>query len=189
MIIPGCSHAAKPLVEHYHNWVKHQGCKGPAKQICLDCGTNLIEACQIRFTDPHKSKVTRYHSEEDCSWGFNPPQVSHVGVAWQQMIGMCLVMLDSILQQITPSHLMHVLSTLMAKVTGMINSRPFYPILTEPESHFLLTPAILLTKKACTLLPPTGEFKEFIIHRQQWSKVQHSRDRKSKRLNSSNIQK
>ncbi|KAI4871708.1 hypothetical protein NFI96_005782 [Prochilodus magdalenae] len=151
--------------------------RGPAKQIRSDCGTNFVGASkelEIMQTDPNVSKVKRYLSEEGCSWVFNPPHASHMGGAWERMIGVARRILDSMLQQTSPSRLTHdVLSTLMAEVTGIINSRPLTPILSDPDSPFLLTPAMLLTQKTCTLLPPPGDFKESDIHRQQWRQVQH----------------
>ena len=151
--------------------------RGPAKQIRSDCGTNFIGACkelEILLTDPHGPKVSKYLSGEGCSWIFNPPHASHMGGVWERMIGVSRRILDSMLQQASPSRLTHdVLSTLMAEVTGIVNSRPLTPISTDPDSPFLLTPAMLLTQKICTLFPPPGDFKEADLHRQQWRQVQH----------------
>ncbi|XP_049336234.1 uncharacterized protein LOC125802385 [Astyanax mexicanus] len=151
--------------------------RGPAKQIRSDCRTNFVWACkdlEIILTEPHASNVKRHLSEKGCSWVFNPPHASHMGGAWKRMIGVARRILDSMLQQTSPSRLTHdVLFTFMAEVTGIINSRPLTPILTDPDSPFLLTPAMLLTQRACTLLPPPGDFKESDIHRQQWRQVQH----------------
>lgn len=124
--------------------------------------------------DPQEPSVRKYLSGEGCSWVFNPPHASHMGGAWERMIGVSRRILDSMLQQISPSRLTHdVLSTLMAEVTGIVNSRPLVPISTDPDSPFLLTPAMLLTQKGHTLLPPPGDFKETNLHRQQWRRVQH----------------
>lgn len=151
--------------------------RGPAKQIRSDCGTNFVGACkelEIVLNDPQEPSVRKYLGGEGCSWVFNPPHASHMGGAWERMIGVSRRILDSMLQQISPSCLTHeVLSTLMAEVTGIVNSRPLVPISTDPDSPFLLTPAMLLTQKGHTLLPPPGDFKETNLHRQQWRRVQH----------------
>lgn len=151
--------------------------RGPVKQIRSDCGTNFVGACkelEIVVNDPQEPSVRKYLSGEGCSWVFNPPHASHMGGAWERMIGVSRRILDSMLQQISPSRLTHeVLSTLMAEVTGIVNSRPLVPISTDPDSPFLLTPAMLLTQKGHTLLPPPGDFKETNLHRQQWRRVQH----------------
>ncbi len=73
--------------------------------------------------------------EKGCTWVFNPPHASHMGGAWERMIGVSRRILGSMLQQISPSCLTHeVLSTLMAEVTGIVNSRPLAPISTDPDS-------------------------------------------------------
>ncbi len=144
--------------------------RGPAKQIRSDCGTNFVGACkelEIVLADSREPNVKRYLSGEGCTWVFNPPHASHMGGACERMIGVSRRILDSMLQQISPSCLTHeVLSTLMAEVTGIVNSRPLAPISTDPDSPFLLTPAMLLTQKGHTLLPPPGEFKETNLHTQ-----------------------
>ncbi len=153
--------------------------RGPAKQIRSDCGTNFVGACkelEIVLADSREPNVKRYLSGEGCTWVFNPPHASHMGGAWERMIGVSRRILGSMLQQISPSCLTHeVLSTLMAEVTGIVNSRPLAPISTDPDSPFLLTPAMLLTQKGHTLLPPPGEFKETNLHRQQWETSTTSR--------------
>ncbi|XP_061908363.1 uncharacterized protein LOC133653277 isoform X1 [Entelurus aequoreus] len=151
--------------------------RGPAKQIRSDCGTNFIGACKelhMVLTDPKEPNVRKYLGEEGCTWIFNPPHSSHMGGAWERMIGVSRRILDSMLQESSRSHLTHeVLSTLMAEVTAIINARPLTPISSDPESPFLLTPASLLTQKLCTLPAPPGTFDNKDLYRQQWRKVQH----------------
>ena len=151
--------------------------RGPAKQIRSDCGTNFTGACKelhMLLTDPDEPNVRKYLGEEGCSWIFNPPHSSHMGGAWERMIGISRRILDSMLKENSQSRLTHeVLSTLMAEVTAIINARPLAPISSDPESPFLLTPASLLTQKVCTLLPPPGTFDSKDLHRQQWRQVQH----------------
>ncbi|KAI5085501.1 hypothetical protein C0J45_2267, partial [Silurus meridionalis] len=145
--------------------------------IRSDCGTNFVGACkelEIVLTYSEQHSVKRYLGGEGCSWVFNPPHASHMGGAWEQMIGVFRRILDSMLQQISPSCLTHeVLSTLMAEVTGIVNSRPLVPISSDPDSPFLLMPAMLLTQKGHTVLSPPGDFKETDLHSQQWRWVQH----------------
>lgn len=73
-----------------------------------------------------------------------------------------------------PTRLAHeVLSTLIAEVTAIINTRPLAPISSHAESTFLLTPALLLTQKGCPNLPPPGTIDSTDLHRQQWRQVQY----------------
>ncbi|XP_066544907.1 uncharacterized protein LOC136712312 isoform X2 [Amia ocellicauda] len=145
---------------------------GPPKLIRSDCGTNIKGACkelQILLEDTNEPSMQRYLSEEGCMWIFNPPHSSHMGGVWERMIGVSRQILDFMLSQISPSCLTHeVLSTLMAEVTAIINARPLTPISTDGELPFLLTPAMILTKKICT--PPHDNAD---LHCQQWKRVQH----------------
>ncbi|XP_051792766.1 uncharacterized protein LOC127530319 [Acanthochromis polyacanthus] len=151
--------------------------RGPAKQIRSDCGTNFTGACKelhMLLTDPEEPNVRKYLGEEGCTWIFNPPHSSHMGGAWERMIGVSRRILDSMLNETSHSRLTHeVLSTFMAEVTAIINARPLTPISSDPESPFLLTPTSLLTQKVCTLPPPPGTFDNKDLHRQQWRQVQH----------------
>lgn len=118
--------------------------------------------------------VSRYLSEEGCTWTFNLPHSSHMGGAWERMIGISRRILDSMLCQVIPSRLTHeVLSTFMAEVCAIINVRPLTPISTDSESPFLLTPAMILMQKTFTPWPPLVSFEKTDLYRQQWKRMQH----------------
>ncbi|XP_019713518.1 uncharacterized protein LOC109508118, partial [Hippocampus comes] len=115
--------------------------RGPVKQIRSDCGTNFkgtSKELHMLATDPEEPNVNKYLGEQGCTWIFNPPHSSHMGGAWERMIGVSRRILDSMLQENHQSRLTHeVLSTLMAEVTAIINARPLAPISSDPESPFL----------------------------------------------------
>lgn len=144
--------------------------RGPAKTIHSDCGTNFKGACkELCILLQDEKALPRYLSEEGCTWKFNPPHASHMGGTWERMIGVSRRILDSMLSQISSSLLTHeVLSTLMAKITAIINARPLTPISSDADTPFLLTPAMILPQKICTPLPPPGSFETADLHRQQW---------------------
>lgn len=151
--------------------------RGPAKIIRSDCGTNFTGACRelnmlvVSSKDP---SMTKYLSDEGCKWIFNPPHSSHMGGAWERMIGLSRRILDSMLPQISSSHLTHeMLSTLMAEVCAIINARPLVSISTDPESPLLLTPAMILSQKVCTPSAPPGSFENADLYRKQWKRVQY----------------
>ncbi|XP_067380596.1 uncharacterized protein [Channa argus] len=151
--------------------------RGPVKQIRSDCGTNFRGACKelrMLLDDKTKPNVLRYLSKEGCAWIFNPPHSSHMGGAWERMIGISRRILDSMLSQTSSSCLTHeVLSTLMAEVCAIINARPIAPISSDPESPFLLTPAMILTQKTSSSYPPPGTFGTSDLYHKQWKRVQH----------------
>lgn len=151
--------------------------RGPVKLIRSDCGTNFKGACselKVLLQDDKEPNVSRFLSEEGCTWIFNPPHSSHMGGVWERMIGVSRRILDSMLSQIQPSHLTHeVLSTLMAEVSAIINARPLTTISTDANAPSLLTPTMILTQKVCSPHPPPGCFVDADLHRQQWRRVQH----------------
>ncbi|XP_049332403.1 uncharacterized protein LOC125799519 [Astyanax mexicanus] len=150
--------------------------RGPAKQLRSDCGTNFIGAfkeLQMDSQRPCPHSVEDYLSQQRCTWVFNPPHSSHMGGTWERMIGVARRILGSMLLKVGPSKLSHeVLTTFMAEVCAIVNARPLVPVSTDPESPFILTPAMLLTQKTSTSLPPATEFTKGDLLKNQWKRVQ-----------------
>ena len=64
------------------------------------------------------------------------------------MIGMVRKILDSMLLEPVNRNLTHdTLSTLMAEVSAIVNSRPLACVSTDPDSPFVLSTNALLTQK------------------------------------------
>ncbi|KAK0132470.1 hypothetical protein N1851_032648 [Merluccius polli] len=151
--------------------------RGPAKQIRSDCGTNFVGASrelEMDKTSPTFQKVEKYLSTQSCTWVFNPPHASHMGGAWEHMIGIACRILDCMLLEENKSCLTHeVLTTFMSEVTAVMNARPLIPVSSDPESPLILTPAMLLTlKTGSTPPPPPGHFDEADLFKEEWKQVQ-----------------
>ncbi|XP_039511744.1 uncharacterized protein LOC120467053 [Pimephales promelas] len=152
--------------------------RGPAKQIRSDCGTNFIGASrdlEMVKTNPGFNSVEEYLHTQGCTWVFNPPHASHMGGAWERMIGIARRILDCMLLEQRRSHLTHeVLTTLMAEVAAIMNARPLIPVSSDPESLLILTPATLLTLKTGSTPPPppSGSYQEAHLIREEWKRVQ-----------------
>lgn len=114
-----------------------------------------------------------YLSEQGCTWIFNPPHASHMGGAWERMIGIARRILDSMfLQQGHSSHESHeTLITLMAEVAAIINARSLVPVSTDPDDPLILTPATLLTQKVSIPSSPAGDYGAKGHFKRQW--LQH----------------
>ena len=125
--------------------------KGPVKELRSDRGTNFVGATDdlniaaINVEDKHIDKVLLQHG---VIWKFNAPHASHMGGAWERMIGLVRRILDSMLCDVTTRHLTHeVLCTFVAEIYAIVNSRPILPVSNDPDSPTILSPHVLLTQK------------------------------------------
>lgn len=153
--------------------------RGPARQIRSDCGTNFVGASrelQMSSTDASPESVERYLSDQNCTWVFNPPHSSHMGGAWERMIGIARRILDCMLQEQRAQLTHEVLSTLMAEVAAVMNARPLIPVSSDPESTLILTPSMLLTLKTGSTPPPPGNFEGGARYKEEWKRVQNLAD-------------
>ncbi|XP_072010850.1 uncharacterized protein [Engystomops pustulosus] len=149
--------------------------RGPVKHIRSDRGTNFVGAAkELQIpTNLDTVSVNRYLSEQGCTWTFNPPHSSHMGGAWERMIGIARRILDSIFLQVGMARLTHeCLTTFMAEVSAIINARPLIPVTSDPDDPTILTPAMLLTQKTKTTCSPAGEFTTKHLYKCQWRQVQ-----------------
>nr|XP_023686101.1 uncharacterized protein LOC111853447 [Paramormyrops kingsleyae] len=151
--------------------------RGPVKQLRSDCGTNFLGACKELGIDSRQCDnqiIQDFLSDNGCTWVFNPPHASHMGGSWERMIGVTKRILDSMLMGITHQKLTHeVLTTFLAEVTAIVNSRPLIPVSTDPSFPLILTPATLLTQKVGVPLIPPGTFNESDLFQRQWRQVQY----------------
>ncbi len=149
--------------------------RGPVKQIRSDRGTNFVGACRElnMLSNLDQTKVKRFLTDQGCVWIINPPHVSHMGGSWERMIGITQRILDSMIFQLKSSRLTHeVLSTLMAEVAAIVNSRPLVPVSTDPEEPSILTPATILTHKVGSLPTYPEGLDNKDLHKPQWKQVQ-----------------
>lgn len=152
--------------------------RGPAKQLRSDCGTNFIGACnEMGAGSAEENRVRSFLQDQKCAWDFNPPHSSHMGGAWERMIGMARRILDCMLLQTNRIQLTHeILTTFLAEVTAILNARPLVPVSSDPEQPHILSPSILLTQK-CNVASPlssTVSIKEMLTS--QWKRVQFLAD-------------
>lgn len=77
---------------------------GPVKQLCSDRVTNFVGAChELLIPSNINGKLERFVTDQGCVWEFNPPHTSHIGGAWERMIGLKRKILDSMRFKVLPT--------------------------------------------------------------------------------------
>jgi hypothetical protein len=157
--------------------------RGPVTELRSDRGTNFVGAAgelgiDSEFVEDVNKHLTQSQVQSTpCRWKFNPPHASHMGGAWERMIGIVRKILDSMLQDQRRKALTHeMLCTLMAEVCAIVNARPITPISHDPDFPLILTPSMLLTMKFDIDQVPLDSADIKDIYKSQWKHVQHLSD-------------
>nr|XP_034331661.1 uncharacterized protein LOC117690928 [Crassostrea gigas] len=117
ILIPNQNYIAKLLVLHFHEVIRHQG---------RHLTAGAIRAAGYWITG---CKRLVYSILSNCLqgavWKFNTPFSSHMGGAWERLIGVIRRIIGSILLDSKHTRITHeVLSTFMAEATAIVNARP-----------------------------------------------------------------
>lgn len=155
--------------------------RGPVAKIRCDQGTNFVggkSQLEDALLEMDQTRIQKFTAEQGCEWVFNPPHASHFGGVWERQIGTVRRVLDAMLMKIGRSQLTHeLLVTLMAEVTGIVNSRPIATIPSDADEPRPLTPTMLLTMKTRPLVPTPGQFvRQDLYARNWWRKAQYLAD-------------
>jgi hypothetical protein len=151
--------------------------RGSVSQFRSDCGTNFVGAqtdLATALQEMKNEQISSYLARQECEWLFNPQHASHAGGIWERVIGMTRKILDAMLHELPTKQLTHeVLTTLMAEVSAIMNSRPLVPVSTDTEAPEILSPSMILTQNPSPLPPPPGKFTPKDLHAAQWRQVQY----------------
>ncbi|XP_062582062.1 uncharacterized protein LOC134243851 [Saccostrea cucullata] len=150
--------------------------RGAVSEFRSDRGTNFVGAAaelQMNVVNVEDHNLKTFLADKRIVWRFNPPHASHFGGTWERMIGIARRILEAMLMDTKHGKLTHeVLTTFMAEVMAIMNSRPLVPVSTDVEAPFVLSPQILLTQKTHEV---PSEFQDLDVkdmYRSQWKMVQ-----------------
>ena len=153
--------------------------RGPVQLLRCDNGTNFVGANRELANSINCIKspeLKRFALRNGCELEFrmNPPSASHMGGAWERLIGVVRSVLNSILDQHSTRLDDGALSTFLYEVAAVINSRPLsLEHITDPHHPEPLTPNHLLTGKSRVIVPPPGEFEQSDVYSiRRWRCVQ-----------------
>ncbi|GFT88728.1 integrase catalytic domain-containing protein [Trichonephila clavipes] len=117
------------------------------------------------------NRIQLFSAEEGIEWNFIPPASPHFGGLWEANIKS----MRRILLRVAKSAIMNFeeLTTLMAQIEAVLNSRPLSPLSSDPNDLNPLTPGHFLTNCAISSFPePYTASTEYLTHlqtRAKWS--------------------
>ncbi|XP_049871172.1 uncharacterized protein LOC126370378 [Pectinophora gossypiella] len=122
------------------------GRRGRVSIIHSDCGTNYVGA-----SNHLNSLMNSAARSEGIEFRFNPPSSPHFGGVWEIQIKAVKTHLYRIVGTQTLNF--EELTTLFVQIEAMLNSRPLYPVSSDPNDLTVLTPGHFLTLEPMTTVP------------------------------------
>ena len=157
--------------------------RGPIRLLRCDNGTNFVGANhELAWASEamRSEQLKRFALDNNCDVRFhmNPPSASHMGGAWERLIGVVRSVLNAILDKNSERLDDSSLSTFFYEAAAIVNSRPLsLEHVTDPDHPEPLTPNHLLTGKSRIVMPPPGEFGQGdTYHIKRWRCVQFMAD-------------
>ena len=121
--------------------------------LCCDNATNFLGASNElnKFILVNKDEIVKFCSEESMKFSFIPPYAPNFGGLWEAGVKSAKYHIKRILGD---RHLTYEeLSTLFVQVEAILNSRPLYPMSSDPNDLQPLTPGHFLVGKPLIALP------------------------------------
>ena len=115
--------------------------RGTVKYLYFDNGSKFVGAEKIlrdNIKGWNQRQIYEHLRQQGIQWSFNPPSASHMGGAWERMVGLIKRILGALLLRKQLSD--DILQTALLKVEAIVNSRPLMDVVIEPGSELSLTP-------------------------------------------------
>lgn len=151
--------------------------RGRPTDIYSDNGLNFVgakreldELYDLLKNDVLKQKIIDYMTSEKIRWHFIPPRAPHMGGIWEAAIKSTKFHLKRIIGEASLRY--DELSTLLAQVEAILNSRPLTPLSNDPNDLSALTRAHFLIE--CSIMTyPEPTIKELPTNRlSRWQSVE-----------------
>jgi len=130
--------------------------RGICTTLFSDCGTNFVGADKelrqmFSVASKELKKITGSLTNQGTEWRFNPPSAPHFGGKWEAAVKstkhhLCRVIGETILTY-------EELSTIMAQIEAVLNSRPLCPMSEDADDYTALTPGHFLIGEAPIAVP------------------------------------
>ena len=114
--------------------------------------------------------IGRAAEQKGIEWHFSPPSAPHFGGSWERMVQSTKRALYAILgDQVTSDE---ILSTVMAEVEFILNSRPLTHVSVDPEDPEPLTPFHFLLGRPSPALQPDIFCEKDVVSKKKWRRAQ-----------------
>ncbi|XP_018375251.1 PREDICTED: uncharacterized protein LOC108769020 [Trachymyrmex cornetzi] len=146
-------YSAEAFIAAYKRFVSRRGI---CTTLTSDCGTTLKGAdaeLQRLFstTTQESTKLARLLANHGTQWKFNPPSAPHFGGKWEAGVKS---MKHHLLRIVGNTLLTYEeMSTLLAQVEAILNSRPLSPLSNDPDDLLALTSGHFLISYAPVTIP------------------------------------
>ncbi|GFX05258.1 integrase catalytic domain-containing protein [Trichonephila clavipes] len=146
--------------------------------IWSDNATNFKGARNIlnEWNEICKSnRIQLFSAEEGIEWNFIPPASPHFGGLWEANIKS----MKRILLRVAKSAIMNFeeLTTLMAQIEAVLNSRPLSALSSDPNDLNPLTPGHFLMNCAISSFPEPYTASDSLSYHSRWKLIQSLRDK------------
>ncbi|GJQ80629.1 hypothetical protein Trydic_g9215 [Trypoxylus dichotomus] len=138
--------------------VLHRFCarRGKPTVMYSDNGTNFVgtnsELSQLKtFFENSEYSIVQSLATEGIDWKFIPPNAPHFGGLWEAGVKSTKFHIRRVLANVSITF--EELLTVLTQVEGILNSRPIFPMSSDPNDLNTLTPGHFLIGRPITFLP------------------------------------
>ncbi|XP_011870855.1 PREDICTED: uncharacterized protein LOC105563679 [Vollenhovia emeryi] len=148
--------------------------RGICATLTSDCGTNLKGAdseLQRLFSASSKEfkQLAAIFANDGTHWKFIPPAAPHFGGKWEAGVKLVKHHLKRVIGDTMLTY--EEMSTLLAQVEAVLNSRPLCPLSDDPSDLSALTPGHFLIGSALALIPEPSLKQTKLSYLSRWQMI------------------